>query len=264
MASKDIHPILDGWSYTPNRITARKIVGRDSTIKIQMRVELGVLQMEPVGRPDGHRPEGCESYLDYHEQRLEKYKDRNGTNLGFFLAPDECRALREEAALYYQRYLALFVLEDFDGVARDTDRNLRVLDLCKAYAMEERDRLMLEQFRPYLVMMNTRAFVQQALADNKTDLAKTRIDASLARIHAFFEEVGPQDGFERSHEAQILRQLREKIVKLLPADPKDKLRRELDKALRAERYEDAAALRDKIEHLTMQQPSEHALREKRG
>lgn len=53
MASKDLTPILRDWPYSADRITARKIIGRDSTIKIQLRIELGVLQMEPIGRPDG-------------------------------------------------------------------------------------------------------------------------------------------------------------------------------------------------------------------
>jgi hypothetical protein len=34
----------------------------------------------------------------------------------------------------YHRYLALYVLEDFEGVARDTTSNLRIFDLVNRYA----------------------------------------------------------------------------------------------------------------------------------
>ena len=30
-----------------------------------MRIELGLLQMETTGRPDGHRPDGYPTYLEY-------------------------------------------------------------------------------------------------------------------------------------------------------------------------------------------------------
>ncbi len=59
--------------------------------------------------------------------------------------------------MYYHRYLSLFVLEEFPGVIRDTARNLRVLDFCGQFADEEQDRLLLEQYRPYTLMMNARA-----------------------------------------------------------------------------------------------------------
>src|SRR5947207_315063 len=147
MASHDLRRILAGWEYEPNQITVRKVTGDDGTIKIQMRLDLGLLQMEVSGRPDGMRPHGYESLLTYHEHRLQKHIDKNGTGLGYELSPEECQALREEAVQYYHRYLAEFVLEDFAGVQRDTARNLRVLELCRDQASEEYDRAALEQYR---------------------------------------------------------------------------------------------------------------------
>ena len=37
---------------------ARKIVGEDGKEKLQVRLDLGLLQMELNGRPDGERPHG--------------------------------------------------------------------------------------------------------------------------------------------------------------------------------------------------------------
>ena len=129
MSVDDIRPILQGWPYRPGEITVRKIRGDDGREKIQMRVDLGLLQMEATGRPDGQRPHRCESLLHHHLKRLRDYESRNGTRLGFELTPDECSALRDEALMYYQRYLSFFVLEEYEHVERDTARNLRVLDL---------------------------------------------------------------------------------------------------------------------------------------
>lgn len=264
MASKDVSPILSDWPYSPDRITARKIVGRDSTIKIQLRVELGVLQMDPIGRPDGRRPHGTESLLHYHEARLDRHVIRNGTRLGFYLRPDECRELREEAALYYQRYLALFVLEDYEGVDRDTARNLRVVDLCSRFALEERDRRMLEQFRPYLLMMNSRARAQTALNDENLRRAREILDDGLASIRSYYESAGHAEGYTQSNEVAILSEIRAKIVRRLPRDPVDDLRRRLETALEAERYEDAAHLRDELARHGVAPRSDNACRQKRS
>src|SRR5438874_10741816 len=122
-----------------------------------MRLDLGLLQMEITGRPDGGRPFGRESLLEYHEHQLQQHKREHGSDDGFQLTGDECQSLREEAVMYYHRYLSLFVLEEFSGVVRDTARNLRVLDLCGRYAVNQEDRLVLEQYRPYITMMNVRA-----------------------------------------------------------------------------------------------------------
>ena len=65
LLSQDIRAILAGWAFDPNQIQVRVIAGDDGTEKIQMRIDLGLLQMEINGRPDGQRPNGSESILDY-------------------------------------------------------------------------------------------------------------------------------------------------------------------------------------------------------
>ena len=66
-------------------------------------------------RPDGARPHGCESLLEYYEGMLAEHKELNGTELGFHLTRPQCESLRHEAAMYYQRYLSLFVLGEYSG-----------------------------------------------------------------------------------------------------------------------------------------------------
>src|SRR3989442_7723823 len=113
--------------------------------------------MEMSGRPDGLNPFGCESLLEYFEQQLTEHRRSTGTDLGFHLTNDQCQSLREEAVMYYHRYLSLFVLEEFNGVVRDPDRNLRVLEICGQFGVDEQDPLVLESYRPYITIMDTRA-----------------------------------------------------------------------------------------------------------
>ncbi len=247
MASLDLHRILAGWDHEPNQITIRKIAGDDGKVKIQMRLDLGVLQMEVTGRPDGRRPNDCESVLAYEEGQLKRHVERNGTVLGFELTPEQCTALRDEAVQYYHRYLAEFVLEDFEGVERDTARNIRVQDFCRDYAREESDRVMLEQHRPYLVMMNTRAKAHQALRRGAFKTALARVNAGLSSIHKNMVESEQEEAFEESTEVGILKSLAREIAARLPEDPIQKLEEQLQHAIDEERYEDAAVLRDRLE-----------------
>lgn len=263
MASFDLRRILAGWDYEPNQITVRKITGDDGAVKIQMRLDLGLLQMEVSGRPDGVRPHGCESLLAHHERRLEQHHERNGTELGYELSPAECQALREESVQYYHRYLAEFVLEDFEGVERDTARNLRVLDLCRDHAQEDGDRLVLEQYRPYLIMMNTRAQVHVSLRKGAFKTALARVNAGLTMIEELFEALGQEESYEESTEVSILMALRNEIAARLPADPVQKLEVELQKAVSEERYEDAAVLRNRMEAMRARQAAPTPRRRKK-
>jgi hypothetical protein len=245
--ARDISALLSGWDYQPGTINVRKIVGTDGSPKLQMRLDLGLLQMELTGRPDGVRPHGFESLLDYFEKQLAEHKEINGTELGFHLTRNQCESLRHEAAMYYQRYLSLFVLEEFPGVVRDTARNLRVLDLCGRYAVDEQDRLWLEQYRPYILMMNARALASMQVKENKLPEALRTVRVALKRIREFFHRFHQAEAFRHSNEVKVLKKFGREIKKRMPIDPLDNLKRQLEKAVEAERYEEAARLRDEIE-----------------
>jgi hypothetical protein len=204
--------------------------------------------MELTGRPDGLKPHGCESLLEYYESLLKEHESRNGTELGFHLTGQQCQSLREEAVMYYHRYLSLFVLEDFPGVVRDTDRNLRVLDLCGRYAVDEQDRLILEQYRPYITMMNTRAAASILFKDRRYADALKLVKRGIGSIREFFERFGQLKAMNQSNEVRVLKRFAREIRRKLPIDPLARLKADLDKAVKAERYEDAAKLRDQIQH----------------
>ncbi len=254
-ASKDILPLLAGWDYETGTINVRKINGLDGKPKLQMRLDLGLLQMELSGRPDGSRPHGRESLLEFYEEQLKDHTDKNGTELGFCLTASQCQSLREEAQMYYHRYLSLFVLEEYDGVVRDTDRNLRVLDICGKFAVNEQDRLVLEPYRPYITMINIRARASILYNQKRYREALAIVQQGLDEIREFFIRFGQEEAFARSSEVKILRRFARDIRKKLPVDPIQKLKTQLDKAVQREAYEEAARLRDEIERRTMAKDS---------
>jgi hypothetical protein len=215
-----------------------------------MRLDLGLLQMEITGRPDGNKPHGHDSLLEYYEEMLQEHKKTNGSELGFHLTSSECQSLREEAVMYYHRYLSLFVLEEFPGVVRDTARNLRVLDLCGKYALNQEDRLVLEQYRPYIVMMNVRAKASILFNQKKYTEALEIVQEGLDAIKEFFAKFDQAEAFARSNEVKILKKFARDIRKKLPIDPIEKLKSALQKAVAHEQYEDAARLRDEIKRKT--------------
>ena len=241
---RDLRTILDGWDFEPGKISVRKIVGRDGREKIQTRIDLGVLQMECAGRPDGLRPQGCESLLDYHEQRLRAHVAMAGTDEDFLLSPEDCRELRHEAYLFYQRYLSSYVLEEFAAVEQDTARNLRVIDLCGRYGASERDRALLQSQRAYVMMMHVRARVQLALAREHPEEALQIAEQGITDLERQYVDDEEDDSWLR--EADTLRGLRQEILEKLPEDAPARLLSELERALATEDYERAAELRDRL------------------
>ena len=51
----------------------RQIQGKDGRDLLQMLVEMGILQMETNGRPDGVMQEGFEAYYDYLGDRQDRF-----------------------------------------------------------------------------------------------------------------------------------------------------------------------------------------------
>ena len=148
--------------------------------------------------------------------------------------------------MYYHRYLSLFVLEDFSGVVRDTARNLRLLDLCGQYAADEQDRLVLEQYRPYITMMNARAGASLLCKENRYREALAAVQKGLGEIKEFFLRFDQEEAYTKSNEVRVLKRFGREIRRKLPVNPVDQLKRKLDRAVKNEHYEEAARLRDKL------------------
>lgn len=232
----------------------RRIRGDDGRDKIQLRLDLGILQMETAGRPDGLRPHGHESELAYQESLLARHRQDTGSDEGFSIASADCELLRTEGIMYYHRYLAELVLEDFAAVERDTTRNLRMFDLCAAYAAEESDRFILEQYRPYVIMMRTRARGRLFQLTNRPKAALLAVRKGMQEIREFHQRLNQEAAIASSSELAVLQGLAREIEAAMPVDPVQKIKQDLEQAVKEERYEDAAALRDRLRRLSERNP----------
>ena len=253
--SEDIGDILENWPHEGGHLSARRIRGDDGRDKLQLRLELGILQMEITGRPDGKRPYGFESLLGYYQNQLKQYRD-SGQDEDFHLDERACEMLRAEAAMYYNRYLAAFILEDFALVDADTRRNLDLMDFCYQHAEADTDKHLLEQHRPYVLMMNARARARLALADARPKAALAVVRETIGDVHRHYERFGLDEAGAAGSELAVLGALASEIEQRVPVDPLTKLRKQLDQAIAEERYEDAAVLRDQLRRVA-RDPAHH-------
>ncbi len=243
--SDDITYILKKWKSDPDRqITVRVISGDDGTPKIQMRIDMGIIQMELDGHPAGDNPEGFESWLEYYERERTDYESSRVDDY-YSLSPEGFRILRHEGIQYYYRYLCLMELDDYVRVIRDTDRNLRLFAFVKKYAASEMDRWSLDQFRPYVIMMNSRAKAMLLLKEDPARGLEKSIemfDYGIGNIVNFYKEYGLEEEIGNSTEISVLRALKTEFISKTP----DTLQSKLEKAINEERFEDAAAIRDEL------------------
>ena len=138
---------------------------------------------------------------------------------------------------------------------RDTSRNLRVLDLCGKFAVAEQDRVLMEQYRPYIIMMNMRAEASLLIEEKQLHKALDAVRRGLRRIREFFETFNHPEAYDRCEEVRVLKRFGREVKRKLPVGQLERLQRKLKKALQAEQYEEAAKLRDAIAAYQQQNPT---------
>jgi UvrB/uvrC motif len=243
--SKDISPILHGWDHDPEEFQVRIVTGTDGRDKLQRRIDLGLIQMELAGRPDGQRPHGFESLLDFHEAKARDAKDHDA----YKLDTDSCAELMREGSQYYHRYLAAFHLGRFDLVVRDTTRNLRLFAFAVKHASDRRDKVQFDQYRPYVTMMRARAIGAEAMERNDHVGALKAVDEGIEGIRRFLHEYDQDEDEIQCRELSKLLRLRNEIEQARPVGPLERLEQQLELAVTLEDYEEAARLRDQIARL---------------
>src|SRR5881398_3259517 len=247
--SLDLNTITDDWPYESGTIKVRKIAGLDGREKLQLRVDLGVLQMELTGRPDGRRPHNCESLLEYHQKRAARAEQKGET---YEVTPEQCAELQQEGILYYHRYLSLFQINDFQGVVRDTQRNLDLFTFVTEHIDRNELSWSLQQFRPYVLMMNTRAKASILLGQGKFPEAVAEIERGRDAIGDFFQDSNFPELVSKSSEIAFLNEWLEEVKTKRPLSKLEIMQREMETAITKELYERAAELRDAIKLLKTQ------------
>jgi hypothetical protein len=247
--SLDLNTILKDWPHENGNVKVRKIAGLDGREKLQLRVDLGVLQMEMTGRPDGQRPHNCESVLEYHQRRAVRAAEKGED---YELTPEECAELQQEGIQYYHRYLSLFQINDFAGVVRDTQRNLDLFTFVTEHTDRDELSWSLQQFRPYVLMMNTRAKASILLAQGRFGEAMSEIERGRDAIAEFFQHSNFPELVSKSSEIAFLDEWLEEVKTKRPLSKLEIMQREMETAIGKELYERAAELRDAIKLLKAQ------------
>ena len=244
--SDDIAPILREWEYRDGPLQVRLVDGQDGRPKIQLRIDLGLMQMELTGRPDGERPFGCESLLDYYRAQAEAYRDRYGWYEGFELDSDQCEEIRRESLQYYHRRVARLQLQDYPGALTDADHNLQILDLLKAFAARREDWLVSEQYRAFILSHRVQAAALYQLQRGNPHQALVELERGLRDLREVFLDQDQLESFQESTEASLLRDLKRKIETQYSVDRRRRLQMLLEDAVRREDIEAVRELRAQL------------------
>jgi hypothetical protein len=236
--AKDIDALLRDWPYEPGEVSARLIKAADGRQVLQMRVEMGVLQLEVDHRPDGEHPGGAETYFDY----LVGLAIHEGDD--FVLSEEQCAEADREFIQFYHRRICWLALRDFRRAVRDADHSLAFMDFVKNCSPGEEWTLSHEQYRPFILFHRTQAAALASLEESSPEAAIEEINRGLQRMRVFFEEFDADERFEEDEMVQRLMELQESLREHYKVGRT--LGEQLADAIAAEKYELAARLRDEI------------------
>ncbi len=223
----DLTALLQGWPYDARGLDVRIIETSDGRSVIQVRVSLGVLQMELDGRPDGVPRENAPTALDAMSASTDA------------LSAEEFLALRDEVAQFDARIQALLLLGDPTRATRDGD-HIRHIGLLMVQRGGDD-----EVARHYLrrgITLRARAAAEAALAGKRTDLARMALEDALRELRSLIEP----DDHDRANDIRLLEGMQDLLIPRLPASQRVELAARLQDALMSENYELAAILRDEL------------------
>jgi len=240
-----IDDILNQWPFDPMNVNVRMLESRKRTI-LQMRIDMGVLQMEIEGRPDGYNPYGASSYYDFLVTQSEKSGDED-----FELDEEHCLEIDREFVQYYHRRVCWLQLKEFQRAVRDADHTLCLMDFCKIHSPDEEWTFSHERYRPFVIYHRTQAAALGFMADEENvedaepEKAIEEINRGLETLKNLFIEHEAEDQFEEDELVVRLIEFQNSIRENY--DVGLTLMERLNKAIANEDYEKAARLRDEVD-----------------
>ena len=229
--------LLSAWTFDPTTLNVRLIKGRDGRDVIQMRVDMGILQLETTGRPDGGQYEQFESVLEYLQDAQLKDADRT-------LSEEECIEVDREFMQFYHRRICWLQLKYYHRAVMDADHTLRLMDICEAMSPDEEWAGTHEQYRPFVLFHRTQAESLAELDDNTAEEAVQAINVGLETMRQFFAKHEAEEHFESDELVVRLVELRESLRNEYSVG--QTLTEQLEEAVERENYERAAQLRDEL------------------
>ncbi len=236
--SRSIEHLLQGWEYEPFSVNVRLIDAEDGREVIQMRVDMGILQLETTGRPDGEHPEGFDTYYEFLRHEAEQADD------DFTLSEEQCAEADREFVQFYHRRVCWLSLRRFADAVRDADQTQKFMDFCKQYSPDEQWTLSHEQYRPFVLFHRTQAAALAELEEGSAEDAISAINEGLQQLRLVFEEFDVEEHFEDDDLVERLVDLRESLREEFEVG--QTVEERLADAIAKEKYELAASLRDQL------------------
>lgn len=246
-ALPDEHPdhlldiLLSEWPLDPKSMTVRQVHGPHGRHVVQMRIEMGVLQLETEGRPGGDHPFGAPTMLDYIQSRVASSADE------YVLSEDECFECDREFIQFYHRRVCWLTLKEFDRAAADARHTLALMDLCRKHSPDDNWTISHEQYRPFVIYHRVQADAMSLLDRDDPSAAIEAINQAIQEVEAAFE-ANQDDESEREHLIARLVEMRETLRERFGVGRT--LHEQLADAVAAEHYELAAKLRDALARLS--------------
>jgi hypothetical protein len=253
----DLSALLAAWKYEGTN-TVRRVTLGDREV-LQVRLPLGIEQYEVDGRPDGLRPMNRESWLHHYRRKARLLRQR-GKELR--LREEDIARLHQEGLLYYYRYLLFFQIQEYRLSARDTLRNLKLLDFVARSSSPEQA-VDLEQYRPYILRVHVMSKALHRIQSSSDVRGALRLLRQGVRLVEAIDPVTPSEvlSLERKRSLESLRELIDQLSAHLPVPRRVILQQEMDRAVREENYEKAAVLRDQIAEMARRREGKHTVNE---
>ncbi len=234
----DIDFILCHWPFKPGVIAARLVRAGDGREVLQMRIEMGLLQMEVTGRPDGEHPGGADTCLDWLRElvRVE--------GASFVLSKEQCTEIDREFLQFYHRRICCLALRQFARAVADAGYTLALMDFVAAYSPNPQWTLAHEQYRPFVLFHRIQAAALLKLQESGPEEAIETINQGLEQMREVFAKFGAEEQFNQDELVGQLAVMKESLREEYRVGKT--LAEQLADAVAAEEYERAARLRDEI------------------
>ncbi len=246
---RDMDDTIQGWPYDPEpgEVIAREVQARDGRTVVQIRIELGALQLEVNGRPDGARPHGFATYLDYLRYRAAARGHAAAADSPWRMGPEHCNEADREFVQFAHRRVAWLALMRYDRALRDADHTLALMDFVAEHGISEEYIHGHQRSRGLVLFHRSQAAAALALERRRPDEAIDIIREGIAQLARHQDEWFADRDPDESPDQTLIEQLQvlEQEIRENFAVAKT-LREQLDEAVACEDYERAARLRDQI------------------
>lgn len=244
--SLDLCNYMNEWPDSNGEVVARIVHGQQGEELLQMRIDLGILQFLPEGRPDGERVHGMRTACEFAQREL---------RLGSALAPQDWAELRREYQQFNCRRLAYTGLAEralADSREIEGKRYLRgavsdcefCVEILKLIEQHDPDGISVVGMQlPNLLFNRARLSARLLAMDHQFDEAIDAAESGARELEELFLRSGEDEAEENpgiAYLTQLGKRLREQ------SGHSRTLHEQLEDAIEREDFEAAARLRDEI------------------